>query len=355
MKPKLIIGIAIIIILVISMIGIIFVGSGGLIPPDGGEDPNNEPDSRVYFTEPINEYEIPYTGPWHHVDIELSLNEVTEGYFVELLWHGNLDWAKKSIDVFENTDTIRTNMEITRLGTGIHSLKAKLYDDNNVLVDESVINIEVPDYYVYNWDSEDNDFPNDVWIGINGGTWFYGFTFPYMQDGSKYYLRGEISRVQGEVHVGFPVFCNSYGEMEHGCSHDLWLDLWNTELDEWFVVHKDNRVSVCKDNTDTNYLNPDPCDWEMEYQRVYGWYPVDSSFDAQWGNEIGYAGCCIDVYEPNDPNDDVVDGFIGTVWIKPGTQMYDVDPLTQFFNWIDGKGNQNKPPRPIPSDCETCG
>ena len=316
---KIIIGlIAIVIIITLVVVGVAYVGgtdTGPPILPDGTTPDDTTPDDT-----PIAEINIDYPanctiskkGPWHSIDVEGTIYGANIGIVSKVIvaWHTGIAYGKQEIssssfDQYDQYNTLWiTTMLIDRLGSGDHTLTVKAIDSSGDTVSQDNIIVTIPEYYIYEWNSN-NPRRGDSAYPSNG---YYGFTFPYKSDdGEWFWLDGEILKVKGQVHRTWA------SGWDHG-SFKLWLDIWNGHTDTWTIASKDVFVG----------------------ELAIGWLDVDVSVSNVWGNSLGFAGT-IDV--------DIVDGFIGEVWIKPGTIYYQQSPL-EFVMSIFGGDSFDNPPHP---------
>jgi hypothetical protein len=140
MKGRIIaIVLIIIIILGISVIAYSLISNKPVIPPDNGNG-NGEPSANIFINSPTDHYAVPVSGPWHHVNVEIETKDITGNHKIILTWHGDLDYSKKEWTTM-GEEIYNKEMLIQRLGTGSHSLVARLYKDSTI-IDEDTIHIE---------------------------------------------------------------------------------------------------------------------------------------------------------------------------------------------------------------------
>jgi len=302
-----------------------FLNNQTPIPPDNGNGNNNNTTGEyIDITAPIDKYVIPDRNNYHHVHVIMETNDIKGKHKVQLAWHGDLSYSMRVFEV-DGEQTFSENMVLGRMSPGSHSLSAKLFKPDGTMIDEDIIHVIVPDYYIYTWDYRDVSIcPECVYRGSEyDGLYKYGFTFPYMQDGIRYFLRGEILKVYGMLDVAPWVYCECVGDPEGHllyCNQEIYLYSWNTEIDEWVTIDKTTiKADVCDQNCSENcgeYINE----------------PTEASFiidvNNVWGNEIAFFG----------KYHDRIDGFIGELWVQPGTWYYQMSPFQQFLSWFKSDG-----------------
>jgi len=352
MKPYIIIVILIAIILT-GAIAFIVIGQEGIIPPYDEEDPDpdsgdDNPDVAIRIDTPSQaSYAIEETGCYSHVRVDGTVygTEPTIVDSVELCWHDCISYGKKTLfssdQNFYKYDNYnyrwKTDMVIGRLGSGSHILRAKAMSGPEVIA-EATVNIIIPEKWVYGWDSRNPRKEDAVYRGVDGGPYFYGFTFPFkhidVNDNEQWrYLSGEIIRVKGQVHAGLATACN-YGNEKRWCTRDLWLEAWNSNIQKWAVIDQTVSISVCTDGTG--------CENPGTWNTMETWTDVDKTVNNVWCNEIGFAGCIFGPEYGDGNIMDVVDGFVGEVWIKPGTINYQQNALDFLLSMFPQ--DQDDPP-----------
>ena len=335
------IGIILIVcILILGGLAFVVIGGEGVIPSDDNDNPN--PDSGD--TNPDDpQYDVKFTLP-SQAETTLSKKGVDGNYGflpvegmvygtktdqvknIRVFWHNGIDYSNKLLTVGGNgvqkideyNLKFETDMKIGRLGTGSHTLGVKTFDTVGNVLSEASVNIVIPDYWIYEWDSR-NPVKNDA--VINNNDYFYGFSMPYKYEGSWYYLQGDMIRIKGKVYVG--LYEGDCGVPFTSWRH-LWLDIWNPDTNTWIVENKD--VSV--DHTDEYGSCPG---------LLYRWDDVDVSISSTYGDCIGFAG------SKGHVQNDVVEEFVGEVWVKPGTINHGQSPLDIIFSLFSNNDFDNIP------------
>ena len=322
MKAFIVVIIAVLLVLLGLGLYIAVSGDNGLIPPyDGPEDgdpdsgddtPSDQVSVAISITAPNNPYTIPssgdYYGGYYSIRVfgriyGLNASSVTSVYakWKDTNYGPWIDNSLSKVDDY-NYD-FEIPVLIQRLGTGKHLLTVKAKDTSNnwvrlnqVLV-EATLEVNIPSSWIYHWDSR-NPVKTDCAYDYSSS---YGFCFPYQiesDDSNWYYLEGKISRVTGQVQV------------DMGLNNRIYLHIWDGYDGQW--IPRIERFDV----PDTG--------WSQDF---------DISFDPIWGNEIAFS---------NAECDDV-DGFVGDVYIKPGTLDKNINPLSFLLNLFN-TDSQDKVP-----------
>ena len=326
---KIIIGaIIIIVVLIISSLAIVQVASDkGVIPPFTGEEPVN-PDSgngagdstvtyEIRFDTPNTAtFNVPDSNNFWAIPITGTVygTEISKVKYIKCSWHDDIAWARTIgsvppvdgeilvTNIYDNNNIRwKTDMLIYQLGSGEHLLKAYALDSvYNVLAEASVI-IVIPSNWKYGYDSRDSQDTGT----FEQGSYYYQFCMPYKQTSSvemwtsdTHWLMGNVIKIEGKIHV--TVTSND--------PYNIWCNIWNSVTSSWTTVKKDITV------------------------QGVGWFDVSITCNA-WGSWISFAGST--AYK--------VDGFVGHIYVKPGTYFYNQNAL-EFLNPF--KDKLINPPHP---------
>ena len=336
---KIFIGIMLITILIISGIGVYFVlgDDSGPIPPYEG-DGQSDPDSgdtndeginyAVKFITPTGNYNIPGTGVPEGKFAFIPITVRAYGLDVSDIQYFTFEWVGESyaretaqVDTILCKKIDEYNIDahqrilIQKLGAGKHLLRVRIWNRvyniwaNEGFKAEAQIEINVPSFWVYHWDSRNPVLESEVYRGYDGGKYFYGFTFPFYAEDSYddysqlYFLEGKICRVKGQIKTRI----NMCEDLESKLY--AWYDIWDGVAKEWTVINE-NVPATCNG-------------WTEEFE-------IQSN---HWGNEIGFA---LRRY-------DIVEGFIGEVHVKPGTIFKGESPLDFVLKLFNGDSRTNPP------------
>ena len=329
---KIILGMVLITLIIILCVSIYYViaqdSDNSAIPPyDGPQqgDPdsgNGDPNSvsiALRITAPSNPYSVPESGDYYgkYQNIRIfgriyGLNASKVG-MIQAKWV-DTDYSTWRIypqdEHWTKINDYNYDFEITpliqRLGRGMHllSLQAKKNHESNQVLAEATLEVNIPDHWVYHWDSRNPVDSDEIIRGSTGnGKYFYGFTFPYQTDSNNWvYLEGKIMQVNGQIHV------------EDNSRNWAGVTIWNGEKEKW----KDY------DNFDT--INPPTSGWSTDF--------TVNTMEV-WGNAIGFGSHI----------GSTIDGFIGEIWFEPGTVEFKVLPLDFLFNLFNND-SLDSPPHP---------
>ena len=312
-----IVAIIIIIAVVLSTIFVVGTDIGPILPDDGdnGEDQDSSiADIRIDYPASCS---IPKKGPWYSIDVEGSIygTNIDVVSKVIVAWHTGIDYGKQEIsssnfDQYDQYNAIwNTDMLIERLGSGEHTLTARAADSSGTVLSQDYVIITIPEYYIYEWDSDNPKYSG----GYEDGSYYYkiGMSFKSSYPNVEWaWLRGEIIKVKGKVHV------STYT----GGTSELWANFWNPSTESWNTVKKGIVTNG------------------------EGWVDIDINTNNQFASWISFAGVSVD--GQGAPPCDTVDGFKGEVWVKPGTINYQQSPLEIVMSIFGGDSFDN-PPTPI--------
>lgn len=366
MKPVTIGAILICLLLVVGFISYIVISEDtSPIPPyDGDEDSNpdsgngaddNQVTVAVKITAPSSDpYYIPETGceygKFAYMRIEgyvYGLN-ATKAKYMCIEWAGT-DYSRsimtypyyvternfwKKVDDY-NTQ-FREHMLIQRLATGSHLLKVKVYDKKGgSLLAEASLEVVIPQYWKYHWDYRNPAREDAVWHGDPNycsltDKWSYAFIFPYrpfptLFPDEWYYLEGKIVKAVGQLYV--KINCDYRQQI----GRDVYVEttLYDGAAGKWYPYSDFDKISV-------------PCNgWSNSFEVNY---------HGRWGNEIGFTAWC----NSNMGTSDIVYGFVGDVYVVPGTQFKDMSPLSILMSFFTPDEKLYPPLPDIPS-CNECG
>lgn len=318
---KLIIGV-IIFAVILSIAGIgyfVLSDDNGPIPPDDGTDePDNgseqeNPEYAIKITAPNNPYNIPSDGDQYggygyiKPNTRIYGTDVDQVKKISFKWK-NTEYGKRNIDSSSDKWTVidEYNIDISdyilieRLASGEHTLEIKIYDNSNNMLDTTDLEVVIPDYWIYPWDSREDNRPSD----FEDGDYYYKFRRVYQTEipSKEYkYLHGEVHRVKGK----FLMDTTQSGEWY------ININIWNYETEKWYI-------------------------WaESHLHTGYGWYDIDRQINGGdvYGLWISFAGD--NIYNVN--------GFVGDIYVKPGTYYYQQTPLQMLLNIFDRDSFDNCP------------
>jgi len=319
---RIILVVIIVILLILSGIGVYIAVSGetGPIPSDDGYDDNGDdnPNVALSIINPgSNPYYVPETGCTHGkyysilVEVQIYGTEanrvnnmafewVNVDYGKTVLGSGTSKWDK----IDEYNIKVYENVLIQRLGKGTHTLKITAGRNNDKLSDIT-LDVVIPDHWVYYWDSRD---PVDTDYEWNDKDYFYGFEFPYEtneETNSEAWLSGWILRVKGQIYT-----------IHDNCDDKtVYFYIWDGVSGKWKTI-KEDVPSAC---------NGWSTAFDIDVLAEHGSYA--------WGNEIGFS----------TPQGETCDGFVGEIWIEPGTVVNNVNPLEFLMSFLNGDSQSNPP------------
>jgi hypothetical protein len=311
---KIILGVIILIVVIlISVSAVFFISTETNLIPGNDEPGSSEPDSNpdtdvndvtigIRFDEPSSDYSIPEVTNYHSIPIKgtvygTNLNKI---YVLCFCWHDNIEYGRIFVGLGETADLAKcvryddynyiweTRMFIMQLGSGNHVLRARALDQDSNVLAEATINIKIPDKYVYRWDSRSPKFSD----AYQSGGYYYSFSMPYetfFTPEPRTDLQGNIIKVKGQVHV------NTY----KGWPDVVELKLWNGYTKKWTTVP----------NT-------------FIHVQGTGWFDIDVNCNEKFASWISFVG----------PSTIIIDGFVGEVWVAPGT----VNPSVSVLDILMG-------------------